>query len=145
MGLGELAGLIQASITACHGVRLSCKFGTASGRRIGISYVRKEAIPATRDGLNKPGALRRIAQCLPNLVDGLVEPVVEVYEGIRGPEPLLQILARYDLADVLDQHGQNLKRLLLNSDLQSVLSEFAGTEIKLEDAKAKTPRKMMIF
>jgi hypothetical protein len=145
LGLGDLAGVIQASMTACHGVRLSCKFGTASGRSIGISYVRKEAIAPTRDGLNKPGALRRIAKCLPDFVDGLVEPVIEVYEGIRGPEPLLQILAHYDLAGVLDQHGQDLKRLLLNSDLQSMLSEFAGAEIKLEDAKAKTPRKMMIF
>jgi hypothetical protein len=67
-------------------MRLSCRVGTANGHGIDIFYVSKEAIPATRDGLDKAGTLRRIPECLPDFVDSLVEPVIEVYEGIRRPE-----------------------------------------------------------
>jgi hypothetical protein len=34
------------------------------------------------------------------------------------------------------QHDQDLEWLFLKSDLQAVLSEFAGAKINLEDAKA---------
>jgi hypothetical protein len=63
----------------------------------------------------------------------------------RGPELLLQFLSHYYLAAALDQHGQNLKQLLLDSDLQSVLSKFTGAEIHLEGFKAKSPGKVTVF
>jgi hypothetical protein len=63
--------------------------------------------------------------------------VVEIHESVRGPEFFLQLLARYHLAGVLDQHGQDLKGLFLKPDAQPVLTQFPGTKIQFENSKAE--------
>jgi hypothetical protein len=126
-------------------MRLRCQFRAANRGCISNFDLHDEAVPAPRNGFHKAGTLRGVAEGLADFVDRFVEPVVEIHEGIGGPELLLQFLSRYYLAGVIDQHGQHLKRLLLDFDLQSMFSEFTGTEINLEDAKAKTPGKLMAF
>jgi hypothetical protein len=42
----------------------------------------------------------------------------------------LQVLTTYYLSSVLDKHSQELKWLLLDSDLDAVLSEFVGCRLR---------------
>jgi hypothetical protein len=42
--------------------------------------------------------------------------VVEVHEGVCGPEPFLKFPAGYDLAGVVKQHRQDSEGLLLKSN-----------------------------
>ncbi len=48
--------------------------------------------------------------------------MVKVHEGVAGPQGLAQFLARHHLAWALQQHGQDLKRLDLQSDPQPVFA-----------------------
>ena len=52
------------------------------------------------------------------------------------PEPFLQFFPGDDLAGPLEEHGQDLKRLLLKFDLQAGLAEFADAQVELEKAEA---------
>jgi hypothetical protein len=45
----------------------------------------------------------RIAERFPQLSDRAVEGQIEIYEGICGPEPLAQLVARDDLARVFQE------------------------------------------
>src|SRR3974390_3944458 len=60
-----------------------------------------------------------------NLVDGGVEVAVDVDEGVR-PEPLLQLLPRYNLARTLQQNGEHLKRLAAEIQFEHLLAQFPG-------------------
>jgi hypothetical protein len=60
-----------------------------------------KSIPAPRQCLYKARALRRVAQCFANLVNGRVEVVIDINKGV-GPEALLQLLAGDDFAVLLE-------------------------------------------
>ena len=94
-------------------------------------------IPATGQRFDIAWTGRRIAQHFPKLVHGGVETVVEIHEGVGGPEFLAQLLASHHVASALQQQSQNLKRLLLQTKLGAVLAQFAGGEVELEYSKAR--------
>jgi hypothetical protein len=71
--------------------------------------------------------------------------MVEIDKGVGGPEFFLHLFARYDFAAMLQQHQQNLKGLFLKPDLQTVLAQFTGSKIHLEDAKTEPPGRMLGF
>src|SRR5258708_18642215 len=108
----------------------------ASVRRIRASQGRDEAISATGQRLDVLGAERRIAQAFAELIYGRVQAMVEVHEGIGGPQFLAQIFAGHHFSMALQKHGQYLKRLFLQAELDAVLAEFASRKIKLEDSEA---------
>jgi hypothetical protein len=58
--------------------------------------------------------------------------VVEVDERVGRPDPLLQFLARNYFARSLQQNLQELKGLLLESHLRSVLTQFSCILIQFE-------------
>jgi hypothetical protein len=66
--------------------------------------------------------------------------MVEVDKRICRPQMGSQFFPRDDLARPLDQHHQNLKRLLLKPDLGSIATQFSGAEIGLEDSELDRPR-----
>src|SRR5262249_32560993 len=92
----------------------------------------------TRHGLNKSWVVRRITQSFANLVDGGVEAVVEVYEGVGGPERLAHFFAGDDFAWPRQQSRQYLEGLLLQLDLDPVFPQFPRGEIGLEDSEPYT-------
>ena len=49
-----------------------------------------ETVTPALQGFHKPGLIGGIAQCLAQAVDGVVQPVVEVGEGVGRPESLVQ-------------------------------------------------------
>jgi hypothetical protein len=63
--------------------------------------------------------------------------VVEIHEGVCGPQLLPKFLTCDDLAGVLEQHRQDLDGLLLKADSQALLGQFAGAKVQLEHAKAE--------
>ena len=64
-----------------------------------------------------------------NLVDRGIQAVIEVDEGVRGPELLLQFFARDDIAGAVEENGQHLERLPLQAQFGSAFAEFAGAEV----------------
>jgi len=76
----------------------------------------QEAVAAAGDGFDEAWVVSRVAESLANLVDGFIEAVIEVDERIGGPEAPLQFLPGDDLAAVLEEHGENLKGLLLEAN-----------------------------
>ncbi len=62
--------------------------------------------------------------------------MVEIDEGVGGPEFLAQIIASDHVASALQEQGEHLERLILQAELGAVLAQLAGGEVELEDAKA---------
>jgi hypothetical protein len=91
-----------------------------------------ESVAAFGQGLDEARRFGGIAQGFPQPLDGVVEAVVEIHEGIGGPDAPLQLLARDRLTGMFQKDLQNLEGLLLQLDLHTVLAEFARTQIKLE-------------
>jgi len=96
-----------------RGRRLSREVRTANRGCIGNFDLREEAVAATSNSLHKAGTLGRVAEGLTDFVDRFIDPVIEIHEGVCGPESFLNFLASYDLAGVLEQHRQDLEGLFL--------------------------------
>jgi hypothetical protein len=62
--------------------------------------------------------------------------VIEVDEGVFGPEFAAQFLSGHDFSRSFEQCGQHLKGLLLELYLLSALAEFPRAEIDLERTEA---------
>ena len=90
-----------------------------------------EPIAATRQRFDKSRALRRVAEDLPDLVDGGVEIALDIHKRVR-PESLLQLLPREYVSRTLQQNGQNLKRLATELQLHSGLAQLTGSKINFE-------------
>jgi uncharacterized protein (DUF1786 family) len=95
-----------------------------------------KAISAAGQGFDVARTRSRVAQSLAQLIDGGVQAVVEIDEGIGGPELLAHLLARNHIAGTLEKQGQHLQRLILKAKLGAVFAQLARGEIKLEEAKA---------
>src|SRR5882762_3947555 len=91
-----------------------------------------EAITPSRQRLDKPRLVSRVIQRLTQPIDGIVEPVVEVHEGVIRTKSLVEFLTRNCFAGILQAHGQDSERLLLHPDLSNVLEKFACAEINLK-------------
>src|SRR5215475_10889782 len=64
--------------------------------------------------------------------NGLVQTVVEINKSILRPEFLPQLFTCHDLARVLKQDGENLKRLFLEPNLSALLAQLSRTKIQLK-------------
>jgi hypothetical protein len=103
----------------------------------GHCYIREEPIAAASDSLDEAGILRRIAQCFSNLGNCFVEAVIEVNDRVR-PKLATQFFPGEQLARPFKQHGQQLKRLLLQPDASTALGQFARSNIGFKDSKAQS-------
>jgi hypothetical protein len=64
--------------------------------------------------------------------------VIEVYERIRGPQLVPELVASHQLARSGQQHCEHAKRLLLKPDPHTSLSQLASPKIGLENPEPKT-------
>jgi hypothetical protein len=85
--------------------------------------------------------VRRITEGLTETVDGLVQTVIEVNEGVARPQLLQQLVARHDLAGPLDQSRQDLERLLAQPHADALLAQFARSAVDLEHAETHDRRR----
>src|SRR5277367_5096465 len=83
-------------------MRLGCGGRPENRWSIDVLDLRKETVAAARYCFHKSGALGGVAERFADLVDGFIEPVVEIHKGVCSPEFLLQVLATHYLASVLD-------------------------------------------
>jgi len=67
--------------------------------------------------------------------------VVEIDECIGLPEAVSQFIAGDDLAGSFQEHHENLKRLLGKLQAESMLAEFQGIQVYLEDPKTYDSRR----
>jgi hypothetical protein len=58
--------------------------------------------------------------------------MIEIHEGVGGPETVAQRLPRDDLSRALQKLRENPKGLLLQLDLQPLPPQFPGTQIDFE-------------
>src|SRR5262249_29756463 len=102
-------------LRACGG----CRALRLSGRRPIFRWRAdrcKKAISAAGNGLDEDGILGRVTQSVAHALDGRVEAVVEVNEGISRPQAIAQIVASDDLSRLFQKQRQYLERLLLDLD-----------------------------
>ncbi len=86
-----------------------------------------------------------IPKCFSNLINRNVEAIVEIHEGVGGPEFLAQIVAGDDLAGIFQQHRENLERLVLKANLQAAFAQFAGGEVRLKNSELNWTPKLSRF
>jgi hypothetical protein len=94
------------------------------------------AIPPALYCLDEYGIVGRVAEGVPEAVDGAADPVAEVHVDAIGPERLAELIPIEHFVGVAQQEGQSSKRKLLNLDLHPILPEFAGSQVGLEHSEA---------
>ena len=96
-----------------------------------------EAVSAAGEGFDVTGAGSGISQGFAHLVNGSVEAVVEVDEGVGGPELLLQLFARDDVSGMIEEQSEHLEGLALQAQLDATLAQFSRAEVELEDSETR--------
>ncbi len=129
----------------CHRARPTRHRRRVRCRPIDRLHFRQKPIAPPRNRLHKPRAIRRIRQRIPNLVDRLIQPVVEIHVRIGRPNSFLQFFAGNDFSGMLDQHRQNPDRLLLQPYAQSTLAQFPSPNIQLKSPKSEPPVNLSVF
>jgi hypothetical protein len=61
--------------------------------------------------------------------------VIEIDEGVPGPETIPKFLAGDDFTGLLEKNNQNLKWLLGKFESDTVLAELAGFQIQFKNAE----------
>src|ERR1700740_2645158 len=95
----------------------------------------EKPVAAARQRLHIPRLLGGIAKGFSNFVDGGVQALVEVHEGVGGPQLLTKFLAGDDSAGVFEQQREHLEGLILQANLQPILSQLAGREVRLKNSE----------
>ena len=82
-----------------------------------------ESISGSRNCLDKQRTIGRIAERLAQSFDGIIQSVVEINEGVGGPEPLSKFFSRHQLARAFEERLKNRERLILKVNFVTVLSK----------------------
>jgi hypothetical protein len=99
-------------------------------------YGSQKTVSAASECFNEAGIFGGITEGVAQALDGGVQAVVEIHEGVGRPEPAPQLFPGKNFTGTLEEHGQDLERLLLESHLSAVPPEFTGAEIHFEGTKA---------
>jgi len=99
-------------------------------------YLGDKAVALLRKGLDITWRVGVVVECLTQLLNGGVEAVLEINEGVLRPEAFAEVVAGDDFAGAFQQDGQNFDRLAVEVELVAELEEFAGLGIELKGPKA---------
>src|SRR5262245_1826326 len=99
-----------------------------------------EAVAAPAQGLDPARPRGRVAERVPELLDGVVDALLEVDVDPVLPESRRKLLARHHLARALDEQCQGAEGLLLEPHLRAPQAELPGAEVGLEEAKTHDRR-----
>jgi hypothetical protein len=111
------------------------RISAAGGNGFDDPHIRDESVAAAGDGLHEPRTRRGIVQHIADSVDRFVDAVVEIHEGVGGPQTVAKLFPGHGLTRPFEQHRQKLKRLLLQSYRHAMFAQLAGSQINLEDAE----------
>ena len=88
-----------------------------------------EAVAAFGESFDETGVVGFVGEGVAEFVDGGVEAVLEIDEGVFGPEALLELLACDDEAGVFEKDGEDLEGAILDFEADAGFAEFAGEQI----------------
>lgn len=94
-----------------------------------------ESVPEARQGLYIARLIGRIAERLPDLIDGRIEAMLEVTSSYSGPEAVAKIFTGYHVAGPIEKPAQNLARLWGEFDSVPVLAQFSGHRVEFKRPK----------
>jgi hypothetical protein len=95
-----------------------------------------ETIATSSERLDEHWSVRRFAQRIAQPLDGGIQAMIEVNEGILRPEFAAQFFSGNDFSRAFKQSGQHLQRLFLELYLLSPLAELSGLKINLKRSEA---------
>lgn len=96
----------------------------------------QESIAALRHCLNVERILGAVSERVANLLDREVHALIEVNEGIAGPQGRLDFLAGHQVAGSIREQTEQPKGLGLDPDRPTTLEQPFGLEIELKGTEA---------
>ena len=97
----------------------------------------QETVTHLGHGSDELWTLDRVSQRLPQFLNGGIDAVLEIHEGVVVPQRILKLLATDNSSLGLQEQAKDLQRLLLNSDYGAFgCTQFAAAQIDLEPVKA---------
>src|SRR5467141_1164150 len=126
---GRTKSLGRGKRSACCCSRLSVDLGD-------------EPVAAPGKGLNVARRLCVVAESDANLPDGGVEPLVEIYERVGAPNPVLNLLPSEYLVRIRGKQGEHFAGLGSKVEEGIALSQFTGLGVKLE--RSEPPKKRVV-
>jgi hypothetical protein len=101
---------------------------------------RNEPVATAGQGFYESRVLAGILQRLTEAVNGFVQALIEIHEGISGPQPLHQLIASDQLARMFHEEEEDLKRLILKIRSLPVGAQFARARVQCELTETDAPR-----
>ena len=98
-------------------------------------YRHQQPIALPANGFDVLGVIGRIAQCLPQLLDGGVDAVIKLDHGIVGPQIVPDFLPADEPSVAVHQHTQDTETLILEDYTAIALPQFARSEIDVKDTE----------
>src|SRR5207302_5276745 len=95
-----------------------------------LAHRGNEAVAVLGHGLQITRALGIVLERSPNLPDGEVETVLEIYVGFRTPHLLSQLLSGNHLSSTADQNRKNYCGLRLELQSSAVAAKLSGAAIQ---------------
>ena len=99
------------------------------------SIVRDEAVPAPRYRLDVPRPFRRVPERVAQAPDCGANAVIEFDDRVVGPQAFANVLAGNHFTRRLEEHLENSKGLLLESNAAACFTQFSPGKIQFERAK----------
>ena len=106
-------------------------------REIAAGDWSNKPVAPTRDGLDESWVLRRVAQCVSQLLERGVETFIKVDECPVGPKLFPHFLAANYFSRSLQQHGEDTEGLLLQSHPLSAPVEFTRRRVGFEQTETQ--------
>jgi hypothetical protein len=92
----------------------------------------EKTVAATGERLNEARVFRGIAEGIAEALDGSIETVIEINEGVGWPQFGTQFFSRDQFARAGQEQRQNLEGLVLEPDFGAVPAKFSGAEVSLK-------------
>jgi hypothetical protein len=106
-----------------------------SAGRGACGYRSDEAVTALGKSFDEAGVVGFVGEGVAELVDGGVQAMLEIDEGVFGPEALLELLAGDDEAGVFQENGEDLEWAILEFETDPGFAELAGEQIRFVGAE----------
>jgi hypothetical protein len=106
--------------------------GDECGQSGAFVYLADEPVASPGERLDISGFLGGVAERVPQPSNGGVDALIEFDNGFAGPEFAPDFLARDQIAGPLQEHEQDLKRLILQPDFRASFTQFPRADVKFE-------------
>ncbi len=97
---------------------------------------RDKAVADFWDGLHIAGIFRRVTEGGAKFLDGTVETVLEIDDGVRAPQADTHLLPGNDLAGGFQQHQKKGEGLAGQADAKAVFAELVSCGVELKHTES---------